>query len=226
MIPFGYNIYPFKYVHDTNNLISLGIPKFSFLITNVEDSYSFKSFRGKNIIKSEMKDYINKLEHITCNNTTYFYDADRDISIIDYKVRGNIFYNTGTYSVRLGNYCKYLEEDMIKNKIGAKNKTFNLYSESLPITYNLNLKITRNIDDEMDLKANLISYTNNSKEILENSNGSFNLDNDLLIYHRDAIYEQDSSLNIPDSSVFIMKSDKLILKDNYLKDYKDYIILK
>ena len=105
LIPFGYNVIPTRYTHNENKIINLGVPKFSFMMKNNENSYSYKSFRGKNILKRELKNYVNTLEHISCNNTTYFYDPEANITIIDYYVKGNIIYNTISYNIRNGNYC-------------------------------------------------------------------------------------------------------------------------
>lgn len=105
LIPFGYNIEHPRYTHTENKMINLGVPKFSFLMKNNENSYSYKNFRGKSVLKSELKSYVNTLEHISCNNTTYFYDPDANITIVDYDVTGNIIYSTISYNIRNGNYC-------------------------------------------------------------------------------------------------------------------------
>ena len=41
LIPFGYNIEHPRYAHTENKIINLGIPKFSFLMKNTENSYSY-----------------------------------------------------------------------------------------------------------------------------------------------------------------------------------------
>ena len=52
MVSFGYVTKHFRY---SNKLINLGVPKFSFLMQNKENNYSFKSFRGKEVLKNEVK---------------------------------------------------------------------------------------------------------------------------------------------------------------------------
>ena len=61
LIPFGYNIEHIRYTHTENKIINLGVPKFSFLMKNNENSYSYKNFRGKSVLKSELKSYVNTL---------------------------------------------------------------------------------------------------------------------------------------------------------------------
>ena len=83
LLPFGYNVVQVEY-DSSDDLINLGVPKFSFLMKYNDDSYSFKSLRGNNVLKSELKNYVNKLEHISCNNTSYYYDKESNIKIVDY----------------------------------------------------------------------------------------------------------------------------------------------
>ena len=146
LIPFGYNIEHIRYTHTENKIINLGVPKFSFLKKNNENSYSYKSFRGKSILKSELKNYVNTLEHISCNNTTYFYDSDANITIIDYYVKGNIFYNTISYNIRNGNYCNDWQIKEYSKKLGVLNAFRTLYAEesNLIIQFLPSLKINNN----------------------------------------------------------------------------------
>ena len=72
MVSFGYVTKHFRY---SNKLINLGVPKFSFLMQNKENNYSFKSFRGKEVFKKmKLKIFLNTLEFMTCNDTVYYYD--------------------------------------------------------------------------------------------------------------------------------------------------------
>ena len=65
----------------------------------------------------------------------------------------------------------------------------------------------------------------NDKEILEKSSGTFKIKNDELIYYRKDISFRSNKLEIPNESHFVVRNNKLILKDDYLDKYKKGIIL-
>ncbi len=227
LIPFGYNIEHIRYTHTENKIINLGIPKFSFRKKNNENSYSYKNFRGKSILKSELKHYVNTLEHISCNNTTYFYDSDTNITIVDYDVKGNIFYNTISYNIRNGNYCNDWQIKEYSKRLGTLNTFRTLYDEdsNLIIQFLLSLKIN---DSKNEWVATLDIYYNDgkNKKIIERSSGIFEIINSELIYYRTKIIEHENDIVIPNVSNFVIKEKKLILKENYLKDYEKSITLK
>ena len=52
------------------------------------------------------------------------------------------------------------------------------------------------------------------------------MNGDELVYYREEITKQDESITIPNVSTFVVKNQKLILKDNYLDPYENNIILK
>ncbi len=227
LLPFGYNIEHLRYFHNDNKLINLGVPKFSFLMKNKENSYSYKSFRGKNILMSEIKNYVNTLEHISCNNTTYFYDSNADITIIDYYVKGHIFYNTISYNIRNGNYCNYWQIKEYSKKLGYLDSFHTLYSEKANLTiYFLPSLNVANNQNEWLLNLDIYYNDGKSQKTIERSSGTFEIINDELIYYRTKIMEHENNITIPNISYFVIKDQKLILKDNYLKDYEKSIILK
>ncbi len=227
LIPFGYEIVPVRYDHTKNKLINLGVPKFSFLYENNQDSYSYKSFRGKNILKNELKSFVNTLEHISCNNTTYYYDTTNDITIIDYYVKERSFYNSISYNVRNGNYCNYMEITDYTKALGELNSYHTLYAEESNLIVNffprLQIKDTHN---EWTASLDIYYHDTKTKKIIEMSTGTFKIINDELIYYRNKINIQDPKINIPNISTFVIKNKKLILKENYLSEYKKGIILK
>ena len=227
LIPFGYSIEHPRYTHTENKIINLGIPKFSFMMKNNENSYSYKNFRGKSVLKSEVKSYVNTLEHISCNDTTYFYDSDADITIIDYDVKGNIIYSTISYNIRNGNYCNEWQIKEYSKKLGALNTFRTLYTEdsNLAIYFLPSLKIS---DNKNEWVATLDIYYNDgkTKKVIEKSSGKFEIINNELIYYRDKIINHENNVEIPNVSTFVIKEQKLILKENYLKDYEKDITLK
>ncbi len=227
LIPFGYNIEHPRYTHTENKIINLGIPKFSFLMKNNENSYSYKNFRGKSVLKSELKSYVNTLEHITCNNTTYFYDSDANITIIDYDVKGNLIYSTISYNIRNGNYCNEWQIKEYSKRLGTLNTFRTLYAEdsNLAIYFLPSLKIS---DNKNEWVATLDIYYNDgkTKKVIEKSSGKFEIINNELIYYRDKIIDHENNIEVPNVSAFVIKEQKLILKENYLKDYEKGITLK
>ena len=70
----------------------------------------------------------------------------------------------------------------------------------------------------------LISYKMNL--IIEKSSGKFEIKNNELIYYRDKIIDHENNIEVPNVSAFVIKEQKLILKENYLKDYEKGITLK
>ncbi len=227
LIPFGYNIEHPRYTHTENKMINLGVPKFSFLMENNENSYSYKNFRGKSVLKSELKSYVNTLEHISCNNTTYFYDSDANITIIDYDVKGNIIYSTISYNIRNGNYCNEWQIKEYSKRLGALNTFRTLYAEdsNLAIYFLPSLKIS---DNKNKWVATLDIYYNDGKikKVIEKSSGKFEIINNELIYYRDKIIDHENNIEVPNVSEFVIKEQKLILRENYLKDYEKGITLK
>lgn len=227
LMPFGYNIEHTRYTHTENKTINLGVPKFSFLMKNNENSYSYKNFRGRSVLKSELKSYVNTLEHISCNNTTYFYDSDANITIIDYDVKGNIIYSTISYNIRNGNYCNEWQIKEYSKRLGTLNTFRTLYTEesNLVIYFLPSLKIN---DNNNEWIATLDIYYNDgkTKKVIEKSSGKFEIINNELIYYRDKIIDHENNVGIPNVSTFVIKEQKLILKENYLKDYEKGITLK
>lgn len=226
LIPFGYDIIHTRYTHNENKLIDIGVPKFSILMKNKENSYSFKNLRGKNILISEVKSYLNTLEHISCNNTVYFYDSSTDITIVDYSVNSNIFYNTIYYNIRNGNYCDILEVKEYKEKLGGLNCLYTLYSETskLVIHFRPYLK-SNNSKNEWFASLDIYYFSNGKVIYIEESSGTFKITNDELTYYRTKIPKRGNDIEIPNISKFVIKNQKLILKDNYLNKYEKSVIL-
>ena len=229
VIPFGYEIKHLRYNYGQNKLIDLGIPKYSFLMQNNENNYSYKNFRGKKILTTEIKSYLNTLEHLNCNNTTYYYDEDLDITIINYEVTNSFFYRNIFYSIRNGNYCKKFEiKDYIKS-LGGMNVSHALNKEDTNLRISFYTHINNDGSENLftaELSIYYFDNKTNSKKVLEKSSGTFEIINDELIYYRDSLIERDNSINVPAISNFVIRSQRLILKDNYLSNYEKSIILK
>ena len=224
LIPFGYNIEHVRYNHNTDKLIDLGIPKFSFFMKNTEDSYSYKNLRGKKVLKSEVKEFLGTLDHISCYDKIYYYNSISNTTIIDYKISGNPLYNNISYSVRNGNYCDALKLNEYSKKLGKLNTNFILYGEDNNISVEfLPRVITKNNENEYN--ASLLIRSISENKILEKSSGTFEIDNDILTYKRTNSFSE-NNIAIPLESKFVIKKNNLILKDNYLSDYVRSITLR
>ena len=228
LLPFGYDVVPTRFYHNTDKVVYLGVPKFSFYFQNNDTNYSYKSLRGKSVLQSEVKNYLNSLDHISCNSTTYYYDSVTDTTIVDYYVASNLLYSTISYTVRNGNYCNEMERLELREKLGNLNTFRTLYTD------NSNLIIYFLPEIHIQDGKNVYSVTmkiywlSSSKEshVLEESKGTFQMNGDELVYYREEITKQDESITIPNVSTFVVKNQKLILKDNYLDSYENNIILK
>lgn len=220
MVSFGYSVKHVKYTHYDNKLINLGVPKFSFYMQNSENNYSFKSFRGKAVLENEMKSFLNTLEFLTCNDTVYYYDKSADVTITDYSVRGNILYNTISYSVRNGNYCNlFWIKDYDKKLGGFTSKVMN--TDDINIIF-----IPFVMEDDGSKFQGTLMITDKDDKAIETSMGSFEIKDDELIYYREKFNDKDDTFDIPNKSIFKIKDKQLILKDNYLSKYVSEVILK
>lgn len=219
-VSFGYSVKHINYSND-DKLINLGVPKFSFLMQNNENNYSFKSFRGKNVLEKEIKDYLRTLNCVSCKNTVYYYDESADITIVSYSVISNILYSTISYSVRSGNYCNQFWANDYSKKIGGYSVK-SMDTDSILVAFYPSVRI----NEKTVFTAELMVTDKKNDKTLEASGGRFEIKNDEFIYYRDDFYDKDDSIDIPNQSVFKIKDKKLILEDNYLSKYEDEVVLK
>lgn len=228
-IPFGYSIDHIRYTHYDNKLINLARPKFSFNMKNKENSFSYKNFRGKHSLLSEVKNYLNTLEHISCNDTTYYYDMATDITVIDYSVKSNLIYSSISYNIRNGNYCDLLMLEEYSDKLGGLSRYHTLYAEDSNLYINFLLNVEKK-DSQYTFPAYMhIYYCESGTEkckTLEQSTGSYEVINDELTYYREAIEIKSDDIEIPTMSNFVVRNQKLMIKENYLSDYTGNFILK
>lgn len=219
-VSFGYDVQHVKYSHYDDKLIDLGVPKFSFYRQISDENYSYKSLRGKEVLKNEIKDYLNTLEFMTCNDTVYYYDESADITIIDYSVRSNLLYSTISYSVKNGNYCDIFRVKEYGKKLDGLNGIKRMDTDDIYI------EISSLYSSSGKFVAYLIVNDKKNDKILENSSGTFEIVDDEFIYFRERFYEEDEETKIPNKSIFKIKVGDLILEDNYLFDYVDKVTLK
>lgn len=222
LLPFGYKVAKVKYTHNTDKIISLAKPMFSFDYKYNENNYSYKNLRYKYILKSEIKNYINTLEHISCNNTVYYYDKNSNVTIINYDVKGNLLYSTVSYAVKDGNYCELLKLDEYTNKLGIMSVEVGLREK--PGDWSVYFSPRVNPEDLSDYVATF--YIEYKGKVLEFSDGTYEIIGNELIYTRKSFREKSKIIDIPNVSTFIIGEDKeLILKENYLSDYRESIIV-
>ena len=174
-VSFGYSVKHINYSND-DKLINLGVPKFSFLMQNNENNYSFKSFRGKNVLEKEIKDYLRTLNCVSCKNTVYYYDESADITIVSYSVISNILYSTISYSVRSGNYCNQFWANDYSKKIGGYSVK-SMDTDSILVAFYPSVRI----NEKTVFTAELMVTDKKNDKTLEASGGRFEIKNDEFV---------------------------------------------
>ena len=235
----GYNIETLEYSH-TNKNINIGIPKTSFMLKHNDRSYSFKNLRNSNIVENEVKKYLKTLKYLTCNDTIYYYNEEDNFSIINYSVDNHILYNTISYEIVDNDYCYMEKLDEYAEKLQGLKRfhTLNRGTISLEEDWDNKLEIMfldggNDSSKIYEFKANMkVIYYERIEDklaktnILEESNGTFEIKGDNLYYYRSEIIESSSDIKIPDVSVFKIDNGKLILQDDYLDKYQEEIVLE
>lgn len=239
-IQLGYN--KISIIYDKENdsqAIELGIPKFSFMKKENEKNYSYKNIRSNKVLVKEVKSYLNTLKKLKCNNTTYYYDNKNDFTIIDYSVKNHILYNTISYEVRYKDYCFSKKIDEYAKVLGGVERFHTLNDKISKDSELTPLLVVSFLDDinieKQEFKATLkVKYltpiSNNFKDIstkeIEESTGTYKIENGKLYYTRTSIELKADDVDIPKTSVFEIKDQQLILVDNYLSKYINNVILK
>lgn len=220
VLPFGYNVHHLRFKNE--KVINLGVPKFSFMMKNKNENYSYKNLRGEAILKKEMQTYLKTLKPVSCNNTTYYYDEGTNTTIVDYSVSGNLIYNTISYSFKNGNYCNLFKADDFIEKLGPSGlKRLNNENISITLSFNLNKDDLENL-----FTAYMYAYKVSNRKTIEYSKGTVKLENNKLIYTRSKINTQIDGIDIPKKSIFTIQNKNLNLQNNYLSDYTDNVILR
>lgn len=242
VLPFGFTLKSYTYnVSDGKQTVKLGVPRLSFMSKVNDRSYAYKNIRGNHVLKNEVKDYLNTLEKIECNDTTYYYDKKNDFTVIDYGIKNNILYNTISYDVRYGNYCFWQKAEDYSKKIGGMKRIHGMgdsysLSPDKEFTPMLMAIFTDDLDEEnskFTAKLEVVYLTpmpDDWRYVLRNeiekSSGTYEIKDDKLYYTRDKISFKADGVNIPKMSIFKIDEGKLILEDKYLSDYADEVVLE
>lgn len=235
----GYNIETLEYSH-TNKNINLGIPKTSFMLKHNDRSYSFKNLRNSNIVENEVKKYLKTLKYLTCNDTIYYYNEEDNFSIINYSVDNHILYNTISYEIVDNDYCYMEKLDEYAEKLQGLKRFHTLNGGTISLEEDWDNKLEIMFLDGGDDSSKIYEFKANMKviyyeriedklaktNILEESNGTFEIKGDNLYYYRNKIIENSNDIKIPNVSVFKIDNGKLILQDNYLDKYQEEIVLE
>lgn len=216
--------------------IQIGVPKLSFMMKNNDRSYSFKSFRGGNVLETEIKRYLKTLKYLNCNDTIYYYDKTNDFSIINYFTKDKFLYSTIAYELSDGDYCYRQKLNEYSKYIDLKTlHTMNATLGFILSEENIGKTMIQVLDDII-VKENEYRFTikmrvlyvvkSTQAHVIEDSEGTYEIKDGKLIYYRDKIILAKDESIIPKVSTFTIKDKTLILDDNYLKEYEDEIILK
>lgn len=236
-INLGYTTKKINYHYQTRNNIELniGIPRLSFMNKQRDYNYSYKNLRKHTVIEKEIKDYLKTLKYLTCSDTIYYYNESENYSIIEYNIKNNYLYTTISYSIINDDYCNHKKINNYQEKLGSLRKIYTMSSNSKQETELKNKLYITLVDGgnnpnkyEFKIELKIIYYDNKGKiNILENSEGTYEIKDDKLIYYRKEIYEKSNNIKIPDISIFTIKYKYLlILDDNYLYKYTNEIKLK
>lgn len=242
-VQLGYNKISMIYdKEEGSQTIELGVPKLSFMKKENDKSYSYKNIRSNKVLNNEVKSYLNTMEKIECNDTTYYYDSKNDFTIINFSINDHILYNTISYEVRYGNYCFNLQMDKYSKKMGGIKRYHTLNDEAIKLSEDTEFipRLVVGFLDDVDLDsrtftASLYAYyltpiSNNWESLkrkeLEKSSGIYEIKGDKLYYTRTSIEQKSDDIDIPETSIFEIKDKKLVLLDNYLSKYDNNVILK
>lgn len=239
-ISYGYQLKNVHYNHaGIKKDINIGIPKTSFMMKYNDKSYSFKNFRNKSVLENEIKKYLKTLKFLSCNDTIYYYNETDDFSITAYSVDNHILYKNITYTIANGDYCENGKINEYGEKLGGLRRIHSLeqkYENDDDVSDKLYILFIDKLDmydhtNKFKVGVRIERYykANNEikNEILEISNGHYEIKEDKLYYYRDEIVKNSENITIPEVSIFKIEDTKLLLIDNYLSKYYDkQIILK
>lgn len=89
------------------SLIDLEVPKLSSIKEECcMYSATFKTLRGKSVIKKELDKVIDSYDKIYCDGKVQYYNKDEDVTISEYGLKGGILFNTFYITYSKGNACK------------------------------------------------------------------------------------------------------------------------
>lgn len=250
----GYNLKNIYYEHSKKN-ITIGLPKLSFFIKKNDQSYKAYNLRSSYVLETEVKRYLKTLKYTNCNDTIYYYDEKNDISIIEYKIKNNILFNTISYEIVDHDYCELKHESDYGRKLNG-TKRFHLLNGG-----KLTTSMKGNIMEMVFIDG--IEYDPNKKydlkEFLPFNDKHYTYKAQLIVYYyievermndvgyveRQLIEDSVGSIEIkdnklyyyrekvfesivktPEVSVFeIGEEGELTLTDNYLNKYQKEITL-
>ena len=235
----GYKVVNIDYNYDYGNQeIKIGVPKLSFMMKNNDRSFSFKNFRGANVLESEIKKYLKTLKYSTCNDTIYYFDEKSNISIINYSVSNRILYSNIDYQISIGDYCHISKlEDYSKYIIlgheytNTKKTLKDIDLDDIKITlldggFGTSLAKTTEYDFLIRLAVMKPSKDRKIWYVVEDSEGTYEIKDGKLIYYRVNMKDCIDKSIIPKVSTFTIKDKKLILDENYLSKYIKNVILE
>lgn len=110
--------YEFSY-NDKNYIIK--IPKNSYSFENKNFNISFKSFISFDDLEKFKSKFLNSLLKQECNNKTYYYDKNQDITIYNYNIDKNLISKSVQFDYFIGNYCNEKELENVENELQELN---------------------------------------------------------------------------------------------------------
>ena len=143
-----------KKYKSSNSGIMLNIPKFSrFKEECCMYSASFESIRTKASLKKEIEKELEKYEKIYCNDGEFYYNREKDFTVISYDIEDGRLFNKFSIVFDKGNYCE--DDGKVKYDFD-ENYNFENAEESGYVVY-------QNGTDEIINYEKLNEFYDNSK---------------------------------------------------------------
>ena len=123
----------------------------------------------------------------------------------------------------------YTKAEDYANAIKTYNDAIKLNPDFPDSYYSLAVceeNLAKDIKNEWIATLNIYYNNGTNKKVIEKSSGTFEIINNELIYYRTKTMQRESNIEIPNVSAFVIKNQRLILKENYLKNYEKSITLK
>ena len=99
-------IYEYAESDKGNEIIEIAIPKFSFGFKENSEITTYKNIRSKKVLTREMNEVLEKYKKISCNDKEYYYNEDKNFTLLEYRLENKIFYNLIIIKYELDNYCE------------------------------------------------------------------------------------------------------------------------
>ena len=207
-----------------NKFAEIAVPKYSFDLIETDNNLSIKNLRSNKVLTEELNEILSTYEKINCNEKEYYYDREKNYTIVEYGINDHTAFNTIHMKFARYNYCDYLLIQKYQEKLGGARR---MYTFGIIAAEKKNITITFTNSAIADGKVLAELKVLKGDEELEDSVGTIEIIDYELRYTRTKINKKSNDLKIPTTSTFtIIENGVFELNENYLSLYEDEIILK